>query len=180
MQHMNFNYCASTLLVFLSLGVNPVFADDTDVDSSNQDTKPGLFSSVGSAVDGAHENVNTRFESFVNQVDDFIGTAQDGETINKSWARVRIDTIKTDAGKIELKAKIKLRLVLPQSEKRFRLLLSSGDDDQSVAGNDAAQREQIAKDDEEIALALRFLRKVRERSSVKFDVGARWRDDEAQ
>ena len=150
-------------------------------DGNGDDSKEaGFLDGVSMAVDGAHENVNSRFKNFVNQVDGFIGTRSDGEYINDSWARVRLDTIKPDAGDTEVKAKIKLRLVLPQSQQRFRLLLSSGDDDQSVAGTDAAQREQLEKDDEDVALALRFLRNVREQSSVKFDVGARWRDDTAQ
>ena len=159
---------------------NDVSSSADDAASKQQNSRSSIFSGVGSAVDGAHANVNTRFKSFVVQVDDFIGSADSNGGINKSWARVRVDTIKTAVGDIEFKAKVKLRLVLPQSEKRFRLLLSSGDDNESIAGTDTAQREQLEKDDEEVALALRFLRKVRERSSVKFDVGLRSRDSKVQ
>lgn len=139
-----------------------------------------ILSGVGSVVDDAHESVNSKFKNFVIQVDDFIGSAESNGTINNSWVRLRVDTIKTPTGETDFKAKIKLRLVLPQSEKRFRLLLSSGDEDELVAGTDTARREQLEKDDEEVALALRFLRKVRERSSVKFDVGVRSRDSKVQ
>ncbi|MEE9334533.1 MAG: hypothetical protein V3U65_10630 [Granulosicoccaceae bacterium] len=185
---MKFKFLNGYLAIHLLLGFNLVIADDTGLSgaitnvATNEDQNSGstLFSSVGSVVDGAHDSVNTRFKSFVIQVDDFIGSAQSDGSINKSWARVRVDTIKTAIGETEFKAKVKLRLVLPQSEKRFRLLLSSGDDDQSVAGTDTVQRQQLEKDDEEVALALRFLRKVRERSSVKFDVGIRSRDSKVQ
>jgi len=154
---MNIKHINHLLLSSLVLGIAPALADDT---SDKEQEKPGFFRSMGNAVDGAHENLSSRFTNFVIEVDDFIGTAQEGENINKSWARVRVDTIRTDVGETEFKAKVKLRIVLPQSENRFRLLLSSGDD-QSIAG-------------------LRFLRKARKSSSVKFDIGARWRDDKAQ
>lgn len=188
------------LALFLLLGFNPIAAADRNYngvipsivvaqgdsseaaedESANENLTSRILSDVGSAVDDAHESVNSRFNSFVIQVDDFIGSEQSDGGINTSWARVRVDTIQTAVGETEFKAKVKLRLVLPQSEKRFRLLLSSGDDDQSVAGTDTAQREQLERDDEDVALALRFLRNVRERSSVKFDVGVRSRDSRVQ
>ena len=197
---MNFRSLSCYAAIYLVLGFNPVgavernyngvipeviVADDVSDDASDgtnaeQTRRDKLLSGVGSVVDGAHESVNARFKNFVIQVDDFIGSADNDGAINKSWVRLRVDTIKTPTGETDYKAKIKLRLVLPQSEKRFRLLLSSGDDDQSAAGTDAAQRAQLEKDDEDVALALRFLRKVRERSSVKFDVGLRSRDSKVQ
>jgi len=74
-----------------------------------------------------------------------------------------------------------VRVVLPQSEQRFRLLLSSDDEESSAANSDAAQREQIASEDNnDVALALRFIRTVRERVRLNYDLGARIKEDRAQ
>ena len=108
--------------IFLLLGFNPVAAEDRNFNgvipniviadgasddvssdvgggvSNDQNRGSTMFSGVGSAVDGAHESVNARFNSFVIQVDDFIGSKESVGSINKSWARVRVDTIKTAVG----------------------------------------------------------------------------------
>jgi len=94
-----------------------------------ENSKPGTLSRAGSLVDEAHGNVSDRFSRFIVQIDDFIGAGESGEQLNTSWARVRIDTAKPGAEKLKLAATVKLRIVLPQSQQRFRLLVSSEDDE---------------------------------------------------
>jgi len=148
---------------------------------SEENSKPGTLSRAGSLVDEAHGNVSDRFSRFIVQIDDFIGSGESGKQLNTSWARVRIDTAKPGADKLKLGATVKLRIVLPQSQQRFRLLVSSEDDASSAANTDAAQREQIASEDNNnVALALRFIRTARDRFRLNYDVGARYKDDKAQ
>ncbi len=153
-------------------------AQSNDKDDSD---KTNVLSGVGELVDETHDKVSGRFSQFVVQIDDFLGAGESQSELNKSWTRIRVDTIKPGAESAKLAAKIKLRLVLPQAEKRYRLLLSTGDDDSSAANSDAAQREETAREgDDSVALALRFVRTAKETSSLNFDVGASYKDDEAQ
>lgn len=158
-----------------------VFAADDEVDADKDNGKSGVFSGVGSRIDETHGKVSGRFSAFIVQVDDFIGSGEGQEDLNTSWARFRLDTIKPGGEKVKLAARVKLRIVLPQSQQRFRLLLSTDDGDTSASNTDAAQRERIAaEDNNNVALALRFVRTAKEKTSLNYDIGARYRDDKAQ
>jgi len=178
----------SCVLVSAVLWLQLVFsiasaAEKTTADEvlSDEKSKTSRFSRAGTMVDEAHGKVSDRFSRFIVQIDDFIGSGESGEQLNTSWARVRVETVKPGAEKLELAATVKLRIVLPQSQQRFRLLVSSEDDASSAANSDAAQREQIASEDNnDVAFALRFIRTVKERFRLKYDVGARYKEDKAQ
>lgn len=149
----------------------------------DENSEPGTLSKAGSLVDDAHGKISDRFSRFIVQIDDFIGAGESGKQLNTSWARIRVESVKPGAEEPKLAATVKLRVVLPQSQQRFRLLVSSEDDDDasSAANSDAAQREQIASDDNNnVALALRFIRTVKDRFRLKYDLGARYKDDKAQ
>jgi len=148
---------------------------------SNDEEKSGMLARAGAIVDDTHDRFSDRFSSFIDQIDDFIGTGTGGKNLNNSWVRVRIDTIKPGGEKLKLTGRVKTRLVLPQAQRRFRLLFSTEDDETDATNSDAAQREQIAADDSgNVALALRFIRSAQARFRLNYDVGARFRDDKAQ
>lgn len=166
------------VLSLLPLGLN--LANETKNDETDPD-KAGVLAGVGSLVDDTHGKVSNSFSQFVVQIDDFIGSGETEQQLNKSWARIRLDTVKPGAEKAKLSGTVKLRVVLPQSQQRFRLLLSNEDEASSAANSDAAQREQIASEDNnDVALALRFIRTAKERFRLNYDVGARYKDDNAQ
>jgi len=147
----------------------------------DKEERIGVLSGVGSTLDRTHTQVSDRFSRFITQIDDFLGAEETEQELNTSWVRVRIDAVKPGADDPKLAGTVKLRIVLPQAQQRYRLLLSTGDDDNSAANTDAAQREQLAsEDDTNVALALRFVKTARERSSLNYDIGARYRDDKAQ
>lgn len=148
---------------------------------ATEEEKQGVLAGVESIVDDTHDKFSEKFSSFVVQVDDFIGAGDGGENINTSWARIRLDTVKPAGEDVKLAARVKLRLVLPQSEQRFRVLLSTDDGGATASNSDAAQREQEATaDNNDVSLALRFVRSAQEKFSLNFDIGARYRDDKAQ
>jgi len=174
---------ALTLLSFQMVFSSSQASDDAKHEDQKKEDKQktGAFSRAGSMVDEAHGKVSDQFSRFIVQIDDFIGAGESGEQLNTSWARVRIDTVKPGAEKVDFASTVKLRIVLPQSQQRFRLLVSSEDDVTSAANSDAAQREQNASDDKnDVALAIRFIRTVKDRFRLKYDVGARQKDDAAQ
>lgn len=172
------------LLTLSSCTLTQVYAADENTDNSvadDQDPKPGVLTGVESKIDETHDRISDRFSSFIVQIDDFIGSGTGQENLNTSWARIRLDTIKPGAEPVKLAARVKLRIVLPQSQQRFRLLLDTEDGDASASNSDAAQREQIASEENsDVALALRFVRTAREQFSLNYDIGARVRDDRAQ
>lgn len=179
----------SSVLLLAVLWLPPVYSTASAAEKTqtkeplpDENSEPGTLSKAGSLVDDAHGKISDRFSRFIVQIDDFIGAGESGEQLNTSWARIRVESVKPGAEKLKLAATVKLRVVLPQSQQRFRLLVSSEDDDESSAANsDAAQREQIASgDNNNVALALRFIRTARDRFRLNYDLGARIKDDKAQ
>ena len=70
--------------------------------------------------------------------------------------------------------------MLPNTEKRLRLLLSTEDDDILDPGEVRDGIGTTASDANNVSFALRFLQSARDKASIKFDVGARFRDSELQ
>jgi len=167
--------------VLLTLCSFSLWADENANNESKDESERNVFQGAFDIVDETHEKVSDRFSRFIVQVDDFIGVGEEGEQLNTSWARIRVDTVKPGAEDVKLAATVKLRVVLPQSQQRFRLLLSTEDDQSSAANTDAAQREALAAEESnDVALALRFVRTAREAFKLNYDIGARYRDDKAQ
>jgi len=150
--------------------------------SDDEESNSSLLSNVESIVDDTRNRVSNRFSSFVTQVDNYLGDEEATGTPNKSWARVRIDTVKPGGESLELKGTVKLRVVLPKSQERFRLLLSTEDEDVTASNSDAAERERIAAEgDGDVSLALRFIRTAKNNNvTLNYDLGARVRDDRAE
>jgi hypothetical protein len=153
---------------------------DDDPPTANPNKK-GYLLQASSVVDDAQKNATDQFHQFVFQLDDFFGSGQDAGTVNKSWARFRLDVRKPPDATGKLRASVKLRLVLPRSEKRFRLLLSTEEDNTLSDDTDSAQQAQLQGDEtQDVSLALRFVRSARKSGSVNFDIGTRSRDSSLQ
>lgn len=131
-------------------------------------------------VDEVHNNVSRRFSDFVGQVDEFFGEDLELDQVNKSWFRVRLDARSLEDDDPEFKGNIKLKLVLPSTEKRLRLLLSTEEEDTRDPDSRPGSRPATNDDNGNVSLALRFLRDIREDSGLRFDIGARVRDKRAQ
>lgn len=180
--HSNQNTHTYLLSVNTSDSSNQASVTKAQEEEAEETDEAGVLANVGSLVDETHSRYSDRFSSFIVQIDDYLGKGDSGKPLNTSWARVRLDTVKPGAEDARLAAKVKLRIVLPQAQQRFRLLVSTEDGgDAGSSNSDAAQREKIAADENnEVALALRFIRTAREEFSVNYDLGARYKDDKAQ
>lgn len=138
-----------------------------------------LAQEQASVIDGVHELVNRRFVELVGDMDGFFGGEDSQDTDNRSWARLRLGVTKFESDSPKLRGNIKLKLVLPNTEKRLQLLLSTEDEDNLGAGEARGQGTTTNAEDN-VSLALRFLQSVKRQSAFKLDVGARVRDDRAQ
>lgn len=130
-------------------------------------------------IDNVHQRLSERFIDLAGDVDGLFGGATEESRRNSSWARIRLGVTRFESESPEFRGNIKLKLVLPRTEERLQLLLSTEDEDNLDAGQDRTGALSGSGDDN-VSLALRFLQSVRSRSSFRFDVGARLRDDRAQ
>jgi len=155
-----------------------VFAADGPEAREPGTDEPGLFSRMGRSIDDTQRRASEGFTGFVTSVDGFFGDDTDSAVSNDSWARIRVEAARPGGEDLEFDATVKLRVVLPQSEQRFRILFSSEDEEASVVNEEGAIRPPRARtaDDQNASLALRFIRTARDTSSVSFDLGVRQRE----
>jgi len=145
----------------------------------NQEEKPGVLEQATTIVDDAQRTASLRFLNFMAEVDGFFADGADkaDAVSNESWARLRVDAEKPGDEDADIGGSVKVRVVLPETERRLRLLLSTEDDDTEFGEIESSS---TSDDDQNASLALRFIRSARTKSSVNFDLGVRQRDDSVQ
>lgn len=139
---------------------------------------PEVLNNVNTLADSAHRATSDSFNRFVLSVDDFFGDAESEDETNRSWGHLRFDRVKSADENAELKVRLKLRVVLPRTERRLRLLVSTEESDADGTPNQTGLDAET--EDQNIALALRFVRSFTDQVKVKFDVGSRTRDRKVQ
>ena len=92
---------------------------------------------------------------------------------------MRVDPYYEQESGSETKANVKLKLILPRSERRFRVLLSTDEQDNQDPDTGTAAASS-ADEDSNVSFALRFIRKAKDRSGSKFDLGAKVRGGKGQ
>lgn len=133
-------------------------------------------------IDELHATVSDGFSDIIGGVDDFFATAEAQKQVNRSWMRLRIDASKFESDSVEGRLNAKLKLILPNTEQRVRLLVSTDEEDNRDNRGGGLNEQALAEstEDTNLSLALRFLKSVKNRNSLKFDIGARVRDSKAQ
>jgi len=160
---------------------NTIDSGVVETDRSPTERAVSALKSVGAYVDNAQRRASRDFNGFILQVDDFFGSGGDAAVKNNSWARIRLDLSKPGDENLKLGGTVKLRVVLPRAEKRFRLLLSTEDEVSTVSDADIAQPARVENEsDQNVSLALRFIRTARDNASLNFDLGVRQRDGAVQ
>lgn len=129
-------------------------------------------------IDQFHRDMSDRLTDFIGQLDVFFSNDESLRNVNQSWLRLRLQGAYLEKEDIDWKANVKFKLVLPNTEKRLRLLLSTDDRDTQVGGTSRIV-EEAEEGSNDVAFALRFLRKAVRNQSIKFDLGARIRDQKA-
>ncbi len=142
------------------------------------DNMEDLVGNVGSMADTAQRATSDRFNRFILTIDDFFGAAESTTETKRSWGRLRIDGVRSADDEFEAKVRLKLRVVLPRTEQRLRLLLSTEESDNDSTQNQAGLEAET--NDQNVALALRLVRSFKDRVRLKFDIGTRQRDSQLQ
>jgi len=165
------------VLLLLPIAVNAENKDSSSSTPDNDvDAPSSVLSNVGSLADNAQRVTTDRFNRFVLSIDDFFGGAESSGEANRSWGRIRFDGIDPDNDEFELKTRLKLRVVLPQAERKLRLLFSNEDNDV----NSGRRGIETDVNEQDVAFALRFVRTLSDKLSLNFDLGARVRDRKGQ
>lgn len=130
-------------------------------------------------VDDAQRIASERFGSFMGQVDGFFSNAgsDDDAVSNESWARIRIEGVRANGEGFELDSSVKVRAVLPRTERKLKLLISTEDDDSQEPGEVQSESSQ---GNQNASLALRFIRTARENGDINIDIGVRKRNGAIQ
>lgn len=162
-------------------------ADETEENSGAErqrqpipdDAELGLMRRSIIIVDDAQAAASERFGNFMGQVDGFFSRAgtNDDAVSNESWARIRLDGVRANGEDFEFDPSFKLRAVLPRTERKLKLLISTEDDENQDTGDG---QQAPAGSNQNASLALRFIRSARENSDVNVDVGVRQRDGDVQ
>lgn len=128
-------------------------------------------------VDDAHNAASESFGDFMGQVDGFFSNAgtDDDAVSNDSWARIRVEGTRAQGNEFALDTSLKLRAVLPRTERKLKLLVST----ENEGAQEASEIPNAAgRDDGNASFALRFLESAQD--NINLDIGLRRRDDVLQ
>ncbi|MFK8081462.1 MAG: hypothetical protein AB8B97_14335 [Granulosicoccus sp.] len=177
---------ACLVMVALLLGSPVVVAQQTDDSRQETERLPipdterlGVMRRSIVIVDDAQRIASERFGSFMGQVDGFFSNAgSDADAVsNGSWARIRIDGLRGKDEDFKLDTSVKVRAVLPRTERKLKLLISTEDDDEQEPGE---LQSSASRGNQNASVALRFIRAARANSDSNIDVGVRQRDGAVQ
>ncbi|MBX2883865.1 MAG: hypothetical protein KTR32_28185 [Granulosicoccus sp.] len=161
--------------------LNETQSQSKDIEIDEQQ-RLGVFRRTIVIVDDAQRIASERFGNFMGQIDGFFSNAGSDEDAvsNDSWARIRLDGIGRKREGFETDPSIKLRAVLPRTERKLKLLFSTeeGDTESSEEISDGTVTTGSAS--QNASLALRFMRTARDRANVNLDVGVRRRSGQIQ
>jgi hypothetical protein len=146
---------------------------------SETDGRIGIVGKASGYVDSAQQQATNGFNNFMIQVDGFFGDTDvnDNEINNESWARLRLDGRRPAGEEFDVKPSLKLRAVLPQTEKRFKLLFSTEENDTGIVGDSLGGTQSESSDsDQNASFAIRFIRSARSKANINIDLGVRQRD----
>lgn len=175
---------AVLLCLLLALFAGKIMAQDVVKDDSDKAEEPiGIVGKATDYVDNAQRSASQQFSGFMNQVDGFFSDATTNKEglNNDSWARIRLDASRPAGDDFEVKPSLKVRVSLPNTEKRFKLLFSTEDEDTDVVGGNVDRLQSASiNSDNNASAAIRFIRSARDNGNADVDIGVRQRDGDIQ
>lgn len=111
-------------------------------------------------------------------IDSFFGSEIYTAEVNRTYLRFRLTSFVEDGEGFDSSARFKLRLKLPNTEKRFRLTIASDLDeiDREDDATDDVISDRLEETDDNLAAGLEYFLLDRNLHNVKFSVGATYRD----
>ena len=156
----------------LPTGVGHGYAQTTDPDPS-----PPLETKTGK-VDHYHQRTEKLLLDTAEWIDKFFGTEIYESEINKTYLRIQLTGFLEDGEGLDFKSRFRLRLKLPNTEKRFRVTVASSPDEieREDDMSDDTTIERMEEVDDNLTTALEYFFLDKKRHNMKFSVGATIRD----
>ncbi len=170
-------------LLCLMAGLSVATVSAQEGSETSDEEQQGIVGKAADYADDAQRVATRRFTGFMNQVDGFFSdaTTKEGSLDNDSWARIRLDAIKPADEDFEVKPSLKIRVSLPNTEKRFKLLFSTEDDDTDIVGGSVDRLQgPVVNGDSNASAAIRFIRSARDNGNADVDLGVRQREGDIQ
>jgi len=129
-------------------------------------------------IDQYHEKTEKLLLDSAEWIDKFFGTENYTSEVNKTYLRIQLTGFIEDGEGFDFKSRFKLRLKLPNTEKRFRLSFASSPDEieredgTSDDPSDDTTIEQLDEVDDNLTTALEYFFLDKKRHNMKFAVGA--------
>lgn len=168
------------LSVLLALPAGFSHAQDL---STEDEEEPGLVGRATEYIDDTQSRWTEGFSGFMTQVDGFFSDATTNQEAlsNNSWARLRLDARTIEGEGMEIDPSVKIRVALPNTERRLKLLISTEDEDtESVGGNLGGSQVVSGRDSQNASAAIRFIRSARSNGNADVDIGVRQREGNVQ
>lgn len=136
-----------------------------------------ILETTADKVDNYHQQTEKLLLDTAEWIDQFFGTENYTSEVNKTYLRAQINGFVEDGEGLDVNTRFKLRLKLPNTEKRFRVSIASSADeierDEGTAGDfpDTGVGS-IAEVDDNLTTALEYFFLDKRRHNMKFAVGA--------
>lgn len=129
-------------------------------------------------VDRYHQQAGRLLLDTVEWADTFFGTDIYTAEVNQTYVRFRLSGFFEEGEDINTSARFKLRLKLPNTEKRFRLTIASDPDtiEQPEDADDIAVIDQLDETDDNLTAVMEYFFLDRNRHNLKFLAGGLIRD----
>jgi hypothetical protein len=124
-----------------------------------------------SMLDGVHTTVSDRVRSTATWLDSFLGDDRHMEEENRSSLALRLDTLVEDREGVDFNARVKARVVLPQSKERMHLVVSGYEDEEHL-DNDRPELDGDAAEDRTVGL--QYFLKSTVNNNVRAEGGLRF------
>ena len=160
----------------LPMGVDNVYAETDSPES------PSIAITTAEKVDRYHEQTEKLLLDSAEWIDKFFGTENYTSEVNSTYLRVQLTGFLEDGEGFDFKSRFRLRLKLPNTEKRFRLTVASSpdeierEDDTTDDPSDGTTIERLEEVDDNLTTALEYFFLDKQRHNMKFSVGATIRD----
>lgn len=125
-------------------------------------------------VDHYHQQTEQLLLDSAQWIDKFFGTENYTSEVNKTYLRIQLTSFAEDGNGFDAKARFRLRLKLPNTEKRFRVSIASSPNEieREDGASDDTAIEQMEEVDDNLTTALEYFFLDKRRHNMKFAVGA--------
>ena len=165
------------LIIPLYLNFPGAAAADSATKETEESTN-GIIKKTGDTVERYHGAFTRKYIDTVEWMDSYYGDSSYAEETNRSWARLRLDTVFKEEESAELKARLKAKVIFPQTEGKIQFLFSGDDDDSFDQDDDdgSAFGSGGFSDEDNAAAALRYVKVHSPNFISRYDLGLHSRD----